>query len=249
MIRRPMDAAQPPAVNPHPLRRALAQGAAAVKANLVPGLILNAVAVAIGAAYAWHQGTQAVFESVGELKARSPWLFAACSTMLFGGLLPVVLQRLGAARREPWAYLLFLLPFWAYKGLEVNALYALQAWLFGHEPSAGVVALKVVADQLVYVTIWATPSQVLVYQWMDARFRAGPVAADLRRGRYYLRRCVPVLVTNWALWTPAVAVLYQLPTELQLLFQNLILCLWVLLLSFLTKPGDELHEHPERAAG
>ena len=243
-----MDAAAAAAAD-RPLRRALLRGVAAVRANLVPGLILNAVAAAVGAAYAWHPGTREVFERVAVVKGHAPWIFAMCSTMLFGGLLPVVLQRLGAARREPWRYLVFLLPFWAYKGLEVNALYALQAWLFGLEPSAGVVALKVAADQLVYVTVWATPSQVLVYQWMDAGFRVGPVRADLARGRYYLRQCVPVLVTNWALWTPAVAILYQLPLELQLPFQNLILCLWVLLLSFLSKPGDALHDHPEQAAG
>lgn len=230
----------------HALRRALQRGLAAVKANAIPGLILNVVAAMIGAAYAWHEGTRLLFEQVGELKGRSPWVFSACSTMVFGGLLPVILQRLGAARREPWRYLVFLLPFWAYKGIEVNALYALQAWIFGAEPTAGVVALKVAADQLVYVTLWATPSQVLVYQWMDARFRTGPVAADLRTRGWWLRRCVPVMITNWALWTPAVAILYQLPVELQLPFQNLILCLWVLLLSFLTKPGEALHEHPEK---
>lgn len=220
-----------------------------MRANAIPGLILNLVAASLGAAYAWHPGTRAVFSAVGELKSSAPYLFSMISTMIFGGLLPVILQRLGAARCEPWRYLLFLMPFWAYKGAEVNLLYELQAMVFGTEPSFTVVAAKVAVDQLVYVTLWATASQVLAYAWMDAGFRLGPVRADLARGRWYLRRCVPVLVTNWALWTPAVAILYQLPVELQLPFQNLILCLWVLLLSFLTKPGDPLHQHPPKAAG
>ena len=231
------------------LQQALARGRAALRANLIPGIILNLAAASIGAAYAWHDATRAVFGEIGELKGQAPWLFAATTTMLFGGLLPVLMQRLGAAKREPWRYLLFLLPFWALKGLEVNLLYVIQAWLFGHEATTAVVAIKVLVDQGVYVVLWAMPTQVLAYRWMDHRFRAAPVLADLRQGKWFLRRCFPLMITNWCIWTPAAVVLYMMPTELQLPFQNLILCLWVLLLSFMTKPEDPIAQHPEQVAG
>jgi hypothetical protein len=216
-----------------PWRDAVRAGLHAARANLLPGVVLNAVALALVLAYFLHPGTQAALGEVKELKERWGYGFAALSTALFGGLLPFLLHRALGGGRQAWSLLAWTLPFWAVKGLEVNGLYDLQGHVFGAEPSPGVVALKVLIDQGVYVTLWAAPTQTLFYRWLELDRRWPALAAELGRG-WYARACLPVLITNWCLWTPAVTLVYCLPVPLQLPVQNLILCLWVLLLTVLT---------------
>ncbi len=231
-IARGMSTLQPPPSLP---KRVLIEGMAAARANLVPGLILNFVAVIIGCGYAWHEPTRAALTAVGDYKQEVGILFPIVSTAFFAGLLPVVMQRLGAAHQDPWGHLRLLLPFWAYKGAEVNALYDLQAMMFGTGTDIGTLACKVAFDQFVYVPIWAVPSMVIAYQYMNTGFSWQALRADLNRS-WYVRRCSTVLVMNMLIWVPAVTMIYTLPTALQLPIQNIIACLFVLLISFMTKP-------------
>ena len=47
---------------------------------------------------------------------------------------------------------------------------------------------------------------------------------------------VPVtLMSTWAVWIPAVTIIYCLPAPLQIPLFNLVLCFWVLVLSFISK--------------
>jgi hypothetical protein len=47
---------------------------------------------------------------------------------------------------------------------------------------------------------------------------------------------LPITVANVAVWVPAVVAVYLLPLPLQLPMQNLVLCLWALMLVFMTDP-------------
>ena len=58
--------------------------------------------------------------------------------------------------------------------------------------------------------------------------------------RWYLTRCLPLLIMNLGVWVPAVAIIYALPLALQLPMQNLVLCLFVLVVMMLTR------EEPQR---
>ena len=60
----------------------------------------------------------------------------------------------------------------------------------------------------------------------------GRLSGTERFRRWYLRDVVPVMVSNWAVWLPAVFVIYVLPTPLQLPMQNVVLCFWSLVLVF-----------------
>ena len=58
----------------------------------------------------------------------------------------------------PWAECLFLTVFWAYKGIEVDAFYRLQALMFGNGSDFLTIFAKVVVDQFVYNPVWAAVS-------------------------------------------------------------------------------------------
>ncbi|MDY7107501.1 MAG: hypothetical protein SYC29_02585, partial [Planctomycetota bacterium] len=129
----------------------------------------------------------------------------------------------------------------ATKGIEVDALYRLQATMFGEGARIGIILPKVLIDQFVYVPLWAVPSTVIAYLWRDCGYRLPALRRHLGR-RWYRRRVVPLMLSNWGVWVPTVAIIYCLKLPLQLPVQNLILCLWALLVMFLT--DEETLETP-----
>ncbi|MFW5845245.1 MAG: hypothetical protein ACOCXJ_03370 [Planctomycetota bacterium] len=205
--------------------------------NLVPGtaIWLLAGAVLLG----WYQSdtVRDWMQALADFKQERDYLFAICSTALAGGIIPY-LVRMGtgldprARQHLPWMTL-----FWATKGAEINALYQMQAWLFGHGNDAGTLAIKTAVDQLVYVPLWAIPSTAAYYAWVE-RGRAG-LRHDLH-DQWIARQVLPILLANWAVWIPTVCLIYALPLSLQLPLQNLALCLWSLLLAViaLREQGD-----------
>jgi hypothetical protein len=210
-----------------------AQGIAAARANLIPGIVLWIVAVGIVLSYYFLPAAQAFFQEVARLKSTYGYAFSFISTALFGGLVPFVFAvatRTGAA---PVSYVVFAVIFWGLKGLEFDTLYRVQALLFGDSAAPSTVAVKVLADQLIYSPFWGAPSMVLVYLWKQSGFSLSATRSQLDR-HWYRDRVAPVLVSNWALWVPAVTCIYLLPEPLQLPLQNIVLCFWVLMVMFMT---------------
>lgn len=219
-----------------PIRR----GWQAARTNFRPGAVILLVALAILLGYYHWEPMHRALEVVRGWKERFGFGFSAVSTALFAGLLPLLFRLLApATRRDPqWRHLPFFLALWAYKGVEVDALYRFQAWLFGDTPAPGAVAAKVVVDQFIYVPLWAVPTMLFGYAWKDAGYSLRRACARLGRG-WFPRHAVPLLLANWAVWIPAVAIIYQLPLPLQLPLQNLILCLFVLMVMILTRADAE----------
>lgn len=193
--------------------------------------------VALGVLLGYHYwpAFHDALEVIRGWKLRFGYLFSAVSTAVFGGLLPLLFRLIPLeTRKDPqWRFLPFFLGYWALRGVEVDALYRFQAWMFGDTATPWVVVVKVVIDQFVYCPLWAVPIMIIAYMWKDSGFRF----AELRRrlgGEWFPSRCLPLLLASWGVWIPTVAVIYTLPLALQLPLQNLVLCLFVLLAMILT---------------
>ncbi len=201
-----------------------------------PGLALIAVAVGAVLAYYYHPPTHAALERLTEFRQRGGFVFSGLTFMLFGGVLPFLILRLMpvTAAKHPWPQLAFFAIFWAWKGVEVDLLYRLQAAVFGAENSWPVVLKKMLADQLIYNPLYAAPYGVFLYAWKDAGFHWAAPLADLRAGRWYYRRIIPVMFAVWAVWIPTVCCVYALPLALQLPLASVMNCLWAILFSHLT---------------
>ena len=212
------------------------RGWEAARTNALPGLIIALAALGVLVAYHRWPAFHDLLEVVRGWKLRFGFAFSALSTAIFGGLLPVLFRLIPAAtRRDPqWRSLPFFVGFWAYKGIEVDALYRLQAWIFGDTTNLWVVAAKVFIDQFIYCPIWAVPTMMLAYLWKECGFSVAGVRRRLGE-RWYLTRCLPLLIANLGVWVPAVAIIYALPLALQLPMQNLVLCLFVLVVMMLTR--------------
>jgi hypothetical protein len=216
-----------------PIRDALK----AARVNLVPGLILQTFALGLVLAYYFHAPSRALLEQVSSLKVRYGFLYSAVSTAIFGGLLPFLFLIAQPKTRSHAAFrhLPFLLAFWACKGMEFDLLYRLQALMFGTELRWTVVLPKVLFDQFVYVTVWGGPTMVILLMWKDMDYDTRGLLRLLNR-RYYPERILPIVIPNWAVWLPAVAIIYSLPLPLQLPVENLVLCMWVLVMTLLMTP-------------
>jgi len=202
-----------------------------VRALVVPGLVLQAVALALVLVYYFVPAAQPAFARLTAWRTAGGFAFSALVSAVCGGVIPFLYLRFNPATRaaNPWPMLLFFAGFWAWKGAEIDLLYRTLAALFGNGPSVATIAPKVIVDQFGFNPLYAAPVGNLCFAWKDAGFRWAPVAADLRQGRWYARSVLPVLLGVWAVWIPVVCCVYALPQALQIPLFNIVLCFWSLL--------------------
>lgn len=207
------------------------------RATLGPGLVLQVGALALVLAYYNHAATRAALERLAAFRAETGFAFGIVSTGLVGGLIPFLYLRCRRATRGryTWAQGAGLMAFWAYKGWEIEIFYRFLARIVGERADVATIATKVAIDQFFYCPLFAVPATVLVYAWIDARYDASIPAEDFREPHWYRRRVLPILISNLAVWIPAVCLIYALPTPLQLPMQNLVLCFFTLLLAHVTQ--------------
>jgi hypothetical protein len=212
------------------------QSLAAARANLIPGLALQAFALALLLAYWFHPPSHAAMDALAALKLRWGWRYSLFATALCGGLIPFLYLRSQAATRAatPASHGVFYLCFWAIKGVEVDWFYQVQGWLFGNGNGIGTIVSKVLVDQFCYSVIWSTPCALLVFFWKDAGFGL----ARLRELDWtaFLRANMPkALIGLWGVWVPAVTIIYSLPPALQIPLFNIVLCFYALLFATLNR--------------
>lgn len=207
-----------------------------MRANLVPGLVLQAFALLVVISYFRSPALGAFLDGIGAIKEHYGLAASALSTVVFGGVIPyLVLRRTGKIpRHRRVSEFLFYVVFWAWKGVEVDAFYRLQASWFGDAATGSTIALKTAIDQFVYNPLWAAPTQTLLFLWKDCDFSVRRTRENLARESFG-RRTLLVLCSTWVVWIPAVAIIYSLPGTLQVPLFNLVLCFWCLLLSFVSR--------------
>ncbi|MEX0741395.1 MAG: hypothetical protein WD079_01275 [Phycisphaeraceae bacterium] len=215
------------------------EGIAAARANALPGVLLIVIAVVIVGSYYVIPPVQTALDAIADVKLRAGFIFAICSTAIFGGLLPVLVQQMrpSTRRAEAWRALPFLMGFWAVKGAEIDLLYRVQAWMFGDNSAISTIVAKVIFDEFVYVPLWAVPTMVIGYAWHENGYDLRRTLRRLGSG-WYRKRVVPMMLANWAVWVPTVALIYCLKLPLQLPVQNVVLCLWAIMVMFLAKAAE-----------
>jgi hypothetical protein len=212
-------------------------GLRGARANLVPGLVLQAVALVIGLLYYFNEPVRHAMEQLSAFRSRTGFLYSCVSTAFFGGLLPCIYMALQPSTRGRYdgRQVLGLTLVWAYKGVEVDLWYRFLAHTVGTQVDAQSVVTKMILDQFVYCPIWAVPTVTLAYLWIESGYDTAATLRDLRAPRWYLRHALPNLISNIGVWVPTVCVIYSLPTTLQIPLFNLVLCFYTLLLAHMMR--------------
>lgn len=217
-------------------------GLRAARANLLPGLILQALMLALLFGYYFHPPVTARLDLLADLKLRWGFGYSALSAAVAGALIPEIMRvfvfQKSRARRANFANLLFSIPFWCGMGMLVDAFYRTQAFVFGSEPTFQVVVVKVFCDQLLYSPLVATPLTCWLYDWKLAGYRLAATRCFLTFA-YARDVMVPIVFANWGVWIPVVAILYSLPSSLQIPLFSLALSLWVMLLTWMSERRND----------
>lgn len=217
-----------------PLNALWANSVAGLRANLLPGIILQVVGLAVVLAYYFLDSARGLFVGIAGLKQSFGYVYSGVATAIFGGLIPfLVLYFAGRVPRgHAVAWGMFFVFYWAWRGMEVDAIYRLQDYLFGNALNWQTVATKVAVDQFIYCPLWSAPITAIFYGWKDGGFSWRAFHAQFNR-RLFAFEIPSVLLAIWIVWIPATAIIYSLPLLLQIPLFNLVLCFFVLLVSVL----------------
>lgn len=210
----------------------------ALKANLIPGLLLQALMAGMALAYLFHQPSRAAFEDLAILRSRWGLLFSFIGTSLASSIFPEVLRLLlpKSYQKSPQgiaARLLFGIPFWGLIGMQVDLFYRLQYFLFGPSDTLPVIAKKVLVDAFIYCPLLAIPQAVCVFLWRDHGFNFRGFHGH-RPVHFYALRIFPVLMANWMVWIPLIAIIYSLPPALGIPFFIVAQSFWVMVFTTLS---------------
>ena len=206
--------------------------ASVFRENRVPCVLLNVLVVALVASYYRVPEVAGMWEAVGAFKLRWSYAFSLASTVFAAVVLPFAVQAtMGTLRREGrWRRLALLGLFWGYRGMEIDLFYRFQGWLFGDGNEAGTLIKKVALDQFVMSPLWFVPTYLVALRWIDR----GGSWKELRRSldTGFWRRTLPsVLLTNWLVWIPALALVYSLPAALQFPLFSIVMCFFILVVT------------------
>lgn len=212
------------------------KGVRAAKANLVPGLIVQSVMVALMLAYFLHPPTRELLERLAAVKSRWGYGYSALAAVVAGALIPEVLRvvvfQKGRVVAANAGNIAFAVPFWAGMGVMVDALYRLQAVWWGDEAVPSVVIPQVLVDQFLFSPFVSAPLTTWLYAWKVGGYRMPPGFLTLK---YYRDRIFPTVIAIWGVWIPIVTVLYALPETLQIPLFSLALSLWVMIYTWMSE--------------
>jgi hypothetical protein len=212
-------------------------GLRAAKANLVPGMIVQALMAILLIAYYAYPAVHAWLQTLAQAKATGGLLFSIGTGAMAGGILPEFLVILvfqgGKIRRENLQNLMFTIPYWAFDAFLVDLFYRYQAVLFGSQVEFFTVFKKVLLDQLVFTPFITVPIGMACYEWRNQNYSLRGMIRVLTPG-YYKTKSFPALIACWGLWVPMVAIIYSLPSLLQFPMFSLGLTLWVMLFNYIT---------------
>jgi hypothetical protein len=214
----------------------LASIAGVFRQNRLPCLVLNAVVVALVGSYYLMPSVAGVWEAIGEFKLRWSYAFSLGSTIFAAVLLPTLVQGvMGTLPKEGrWRRVGLLALFWGYRGMEIDLFYRLQGWLFGTGNDAGTLLTKVLVDQFVMSPLWFVPTYLIALRWVDMGGSWSRTRASL--GRDFWKRTLPtVLLTNWLVWIPTLALVYSLPAALQFPLFSVVMCFFILIVTLLAR--------------
>lgn len=236
---------------PHPsssIPGVLASISAAFRQNRVPCVLLNVLVVALVVSYYLWPALAGMWEAVAAFKIRWSFAFSCISTMFAAAVMPFFVQwamgTLPAAQR--WKKLGLRMLFWGYRGMEIDLFYQVQGRIFGQGHDAATLAKKVVMDQFVMSPLWFVPTYVIALRWIEQGRSWSHLRASLDR-EFWTRTLLTVLVTNWLIWIPALALVYSLPGPLQFPLFAVVMCFFILMVTLLARDGRQ--PIPEGTAG
>lgn len=208
--------------------------ASVFRQNRVSCLVLNGIATALVVSYYQVPTLTNFWSGLAALKEHWSFGFSCLSTLFAAAVLPTLVQWMqGVLTREGRGKkLLLLILFWGYRGMEIDLFYRVQGHLFGQDRSAATLLKKVAFDQFVMSPLWFVPTYVVALRWAEMGGSWTRLRPTLDR-EFWVRTYPAVLLTNWLVWIPALALVYSLPAALQFPLFSVVMCFFILIVTML----------------
>ncbi len=214
----------------------LATIATVFRQNWGPCVLLNVLVITLVTSYYQVPAIAGLWEAIGDFKLRWSFVFSCLSTVFAAVLLPSLVQSfMGTLPKEGrWQRIGLLMLFWGYRGMEIDLFYRFQSWLFGNGHDARTLIIKVAFDQFIMSPLWFVPTYLIVLRWVDLGGSWSRTRASLDR-EFWTRTCPTVLLTNWLVWIPALALVYSLPAALQFPLFSVVMCFFILIVTVMAR--------------
>ncbi len=217
-------------------------------ANLAAILALEAAMALIVAAYYLWPPARHGLSAYGQWQYANGSIGNGVSLAIAGGLLSelsfVYFQQKG---RWSWVNLEnlgFKLVIFFISGVIVYYFYRQQAVWWGNGTGLSTIVPKVLVDQLGYTVIFSAPYYALLTRWHALRYSGTRLWQELDRS-FLTDRLLPILITNWMFWVPAVSFIYAMPTSLQPPLAGFATAIWGLLVAALGRQDAPNHAEPD----
>jgi hypothetical protein len=213
---------------------AFRKGLGAAAQNLSAILALqSAMGVIVGIYYLWPAGA-AVLSRYAAWQQSGGMLGNGFAAAIAGGVLSevslVYFQKKGRWTPMNVENLAFKFAIFFVAGCMVYEFYRFQAYWWGQGASLSVLVPKVLLDQFGYTVFWATPYYALLTRWHALRYSNARLWQEMDR-HFLMERMLPILVTNWIFWIPAITLVYAMPTVLQAPLYVFATAIWGLLVA------------------
>lgn len=214
----------------------LAPGIAAVTKYWRPFLLLQSAAFLLVVGYYTSHQVKAICDQLSLFKQRAGLPFTMIASAVAGALMPelakAVMLRDRAMTAQRIRNIGFALVAFAVSGVITDLQYRGIAWLLGSDTHFVTVVRKMLFDQFVTTPIYGTPYWVVVYLIRANRYNLLATARQLSP-RWYVTRCMPLLIPCWCFWIPMVLLIYSLPGQLQFCLFCFASAAWSLVMVFI----------------
>ena len=212
------------------MTNAITQGWQSTKANVIPGLIIVAVAALMVIAYYQFPAVSALLEGLLTFRRQMGVWFAMCASAVGAGIIPgIYLSLAGRSRKGSSGVsdLLFTSLVWAVTAFAVDRFYIFQASLWGTEVSVQVITGKMLLDQLLFTPLIGIQIPAIGFRLRDLDYNLSLLWRAFRTD-WIIGVTVPLLIACWLTWVPGTLVIYSLPLPLQIPMMVLIQCFFAL---------------------
>ena len=209
---------------------AVTNGWNSAKANVIPGLIIVALAAMMVIAYYQFPVVSAWLEVLVKLRQQLVVVFVMAASAIGAGIIPgIYLWIAGRTRKGTRGAmdLLFTCLVWAASTFVIDRFYIFQAWCWGTTITSQVLVGKMLMDQLIFTPLFGIQIPAIGFRLRDLNYN---VSAFWRlfRGDWLIGVIVPLLIACWLTWVPGTLVIYSLPLPLQIPMMVLIQCFFSL---------------------
>ena len=207
-------------------------GLGSARANVVPMVVLWAMAGALVVGYYFVPGIERGLEPMRQWQTDCGWVAAFVNRFVFCGILPGVFVLMMKALSVPRPVLVIgVQTLWSgICGIVSGWMFELHAVWFGTGVDFGTLCIKTGMQQLVWTPFFFAPVGALIYFWIGRDFSLARCRKDWSSG-FWTEVFLPNLFANWVVWFPCSMLVHMFPTALQIQltgFVNAYFCLVLL---------------------